>query len=244
LKRNPLLRNWEEYFACLSGGYIYFFLNSSDEEYFAYYYIKDCDIISNKENLLVITLKNSYGIVEIKFPNEEKMKKWMFHLNERIDEMKYAYNAKAKELDIINKSRKVDSELIYFGMEININNANIDLFNEHITDKAEKDYQCNFRCKKLFELKAKNLKFILNMREFDIILKLYLRDFILLDCFELKNDKSPKLLLKSVNNNHTNKDAKKSLLKQSLNTAENNDYKKKTYCSQGDNGKSYIYYRI
>ena len=48
-KKNEILLNWEEYYAVLSGGYIYFYLMPSDEEYFAYYYIKDTKLTETIE---------------------------------------------------------------------------------------------------------------------------------------------------------------------------------------------------
>jgi len=166
----------------------------------AYYYIKDCVILPHKEDNLIFSLKNNYGIIDLKFPNEEKMKKWLFHLNEMIDRMRYAYDAKAKELEIINKSRKIDSELVYFGMEINIKDAYIHLFNEEKINSIHPDSMNNSsKFKKLFELILQNLRFKMNLREFDSVLKLYIRDFIIFDYYNENDNKIPKLILKSQN---------------------------------------------
>jgi hypothetical protein len=44
LKKNPMYLNYEEYFATLSSGYIYFYKNMEDENYIGYYYLKDSQI--------------------------------------------------------------------------------------------------------------------------------------------------------------------------------------------------------
>ena len=203
LKKNQIYKNWEEYFACLTGGYIYFYVNSTDEDYYAYYYIKDCEIIFNNEEKLMITLKNIYGMIELKFQNEEKMKKWISHLNERIHEMKYSFDVKAKELNIINKNKKfIYNEMIYFGMELNINKVKIQLYQE---EKINTGYFENENLliqsksfNKVFDLTIKDFKILMNMKEYDIITNLSMNDFMLQDCNELEKNKKPKLMIKNV----------------------------------------------
>jgi hypothetical protein len=46
-KKNHLKQIYEEYFAVLSGGYIYFYKNVDDDDFSSYYYIKDATIVEN-----------------------------------------------------------------------------------------------------------------------------------------------------------------------------------------------------
>lgn len=48
-KKNNLKQIYDEYFAVLSGGYIYFYKNSEDDDFWSYYYIKDAIIVENKK---------------------------------------------------------------------------------------------------------------------------------------------------------------------------------------------------
>ena len=69
---------WQEYYGVLSGGYIYFYNSPSDDDFIGYYYIKDAELqVVNIHNDESILLKNIFGQVCLKFPNEQKKKSWI-----------------------------------------------------------------------------------------------------------------------------------------------------------------------
>ena len=82
LKKNYIYQYYEELYAYLSAGYIYFYKNINDKDYFGYYYIKDCEIILNKKIPLYCKLVNYYGTLEMKFPNNEIFNDWIKNLQE------------------------------------------------------------------------------------------------------------------------------------------------------------------
>jgi hypothetical protein len=158
-------------------------------------------------------------MIDIKLPNEKKMKNWIFHINQTLEEIKFSYDAKSKEIEILNKSRKTNEELIYFGMELNIIEAKIDLFsdknlfNKDLHRKFSYDISSNVDFKKLdkiFEFGAKNLSLILNMRDFDIFLRLRIYELFLFEFISdnklntnkdtIGDSKKAKLMLRSIKN--------------------------------------------
>jgi hypothetical protein len=157
LKKNHRFLNWEEYFGCLSGGYIYFYKSSQDEEYTDYFYIKDSKIEAPDDNPMEIILRNSFGTLDLKFPKEDKKKKWVKKLQEKINEMKIYY-------DTINKSSKensddnkqIDNNIFNFGIELTIANANFDIIDEESHIKNVEDERKNIK-KKSFIHKFKEI---------------------------------------------------------------------------------------
>ena len=115
---------WKEYYGVLSGGYIYFFQDVNDDNYVAYYYIKDTELIEESETLDdgktegYLKLKNPYGIIKVKFPNEQKKKNWLDNLRNRIFEMNTSYKVKKEQLIESKLKQSNDIKEIYFGARI------------------------------------------------------------------------------------------------------------------------------
>ena len=108
LKKNNFNKT-SEYFAVLSGGYIYFYKHVDDDNFEKYFFIKDAIISEkihnekNESNINIleytINLKNKYGNIDIILPNENKYKSWINGLKERINEMK-SYQETIQKPDI------------------------------------------------------------------------------------------------------------------------------------------------
>ena len=130
-KKNSLYLNYEDFFAVLASGYIYFYKSSEDDEYVGYYYLKDTKLNCENENMLIMKLTNQYGSVELKFPNDKKYKQWKTCINERILEMKMSSNDKEKEIDLEIHNQTVNPNLIYFGAEILLNTITCNLHTEN-----------------------------------------------------------------------------------------------------------------
>lgn len=134
MKKNQLYKNWEEYYAVLSGGYIYFYQHFQDDDYSGYYYIKDAELSHSQnddsiKDPLHLVIKNKYGIIEIKFINESKHKQWVNTLLSRITEMKSSFDVKNEEVIRKLENTKMDANDIFFGMEINVGKAKAILYN-------------------------------------------------------------------------------------------------------------------
>ena len=117
-KKNRIYLNYEEFFAVLASGYIYFYHSSEDDEYVGYYYLKDTQIEYSNNDPLIMKLSNVYGSVELKFPNKNKFEQWKKCLTERINEMKMSMYDKEKEIKSENINNKINPNLIYFGIDI------------------------------------------------------------------------------------------------------------------------------
>ena len=129
-KKNSIYLNYEEFFAVLASGYIYFYNSSDDDEYVGYYYLKDTQIDYSSSDPLVMKLSNIYGSVELKFPNEGKFQQWKKAITERITEMKVSSYDKEKEIDIENKKNKINPNLIYFGIDIVLRTIKCNLYQD------------------------------------------------------------------------------------------------------------------
>jgi len=79
LKKNWFNGVYEKYLAIISGGYIYFYKSSEDDEYNGYYYLKDSEVKSSLDSLIIL-LSNDSGSIELKFPNENKFKVYISDL--------------------------------------------------------------------------------------------------------------------------------------------------------------------
>lgn len=197
LRKNPRFLNWEEYFGCLSGGFIYFYKSSQDEEYSDYFYIKDSKIETPADKPMEIILQNSFGTLDIKFHKEDKKEKWVKKLQEKINEMKIYY-------DSINKlsneksedKKKIDNNLINFGIKINIVNANLDIIDEESNKgfvRNEKKnikieslihkFKENIEPKKLYSFTISNFNLELISKPFTTNVKLLIDNIKLIDNF-------------------------------------------------------------
>ena len=137
-KRNWLTGKYEKYLGVLSGGYIYFYKSSEDDEYNGYFYLKDSEVKSSVDSLIII-ISNESGSIELKFPNKEKFKKWDRSLKERIEEMKFSYEDKSQEITQEMSKQIIDPEEIYFRTEVNFKSLNLFLYtNEDINDMNNK----------------------------------------------------------------------------------------------------------
>ena len=131
LKKNPTYLNYEEYYANLSSGYIYFYKNLEDENYVGYYYLKDSKIKKNEDSLW-IKLTSIYGSIELKFPNLEDFNNWNKNINERLVEMRISSINKIKEIE--SEKNEGSSKVIYFGSEITFNKVYINLYDQNSKD--------------------------------------------------------------------------------------------------------------
>ncbi len=168
LKKNYIYQYYEEFYAYLSAGYIYFYKNINDKDYFGYYYIKDCEIILNKKIPLYCKLVNYYGTLEMKFPNNEIFNDWLKNLQERLREMKISSINKKKEINIELKEQTIKPKNIYFGSEIYFNKIICNLYNK----KSDIPFISG---------KVNNLKWLMYLREYDIDIKFSLDDIKLID---------------------------------------------------------------
>ena len=128
LKKNPIYFNYEEYYATLSSGYIYFYKNMDDENYIGYYYLKDSKINKNEDSLW-IKLTSIYGSIELKFENLEEFNNWNKCINTRLIEMKISSINKIKEIE--SEKSEGSPKVIYFGSEITFNKVYINLYEQN-----------------------------------------------------------------------------------------------------------------
>ena len=92
-KKNNLYFVWEEYYAVLANGYLYFYNNMEDEEYTGYFFLSNTVIDVGKKDSngnIYVSLRNKLGSIELMFKNESEMIQWRQCVNERINEMKIA----------------------------------------------------------------------------------------------------------------------------------------------------------
>ena len=159
LKKNWFTGVYEKYFAILSGGYIYFYKSTEDDEYNGYYYLKDSEVISTLDNLIIL-ISNDSGSIELKFPNKKKFKQWDIGLKERIEEMKFSYEDKTQEINDEEKKKVVDYEEIFFRTEINFKSLNCFLYiNDDLNDMNNNQ--------KIFTLSINEMSLTMNLREYD-----------------------------------------------------------------------------
>ena len=159
LKKNWFTGVYEKYLAVISGGYIYFYKSSDDDEYNGYYYLKDSEVKSTLDNLIIL-ISNDSGSIELKFPNEKKFKQWDRCLKERIEEIKFSYEDKTQEINEEENKKIVDLEEIYFRTEINFKSLNCFLYiNDDINDMNNKQ--------QIFTLTINEMNLAMNLREND-----------------------------------------------------------------------------
>jgi hypothetical protein len=147
MKKNMRFLYYEEFFAVLSGGFIYFYKHMDDEHFLSYFYIKEASLTVNKDTH-ELTLSNHYGVIELQFPSEDKLKQWTKALTERINEMKN-YTEPIEKIENIKQSFLDDksetttstlvkkdevkteyydiAEIIDFGLEVKITHVTANL---------------------------------------------------------------------------------------------------------------------
>lgn len=177
LKKNWMTLNWENFLAMVSGGYIYFYQTSEDEEYTGYFYLKDSTI---KPSIETLTMKvmNMFGTIEIKFQNEKKFKQWEKVLLERIEEMKTSYEEKSEEIGEELQKKKVDPYEIYFGAEITLRTVSVFLHQV----KEEKETE------NIFSIYIKELSATMLLRQYDTSMELSIQGIKIYDNMSTTQD--------------------------------------------------------
>ena len=159
LKKNWFNGVYEKYLAIISGGYIYFYKSRDDDEYKGYYYLKDSEVKSSLDSLIIL-ISNDSGSIELKFPNENKFKQWDRCLKERIEEMKFSYEDKTQDINEEENKKVVDLKEIYFRTEINFKSFNCFLYlNDDLNDMNNKQH--------IFTLSINEMSLTMNLREYD-----------------------------------------------------------------------------
>ena len=156
LRKNNYINIWQEYFAVLSGGYIYFYNKSDDVDYANFYYIKDAEIkttIDKENNDYIIELNNGNSQEILKFANERKQSIWLSSINERINEMKITFES--KEIELTQKKEKIekkyedDSSLldeVFFSMSLNLKNISLVFYggDKNLYENSDKIFNVSF----------------------------------------------------------------------------------------------------
>jgi hypothetical protein len=198
LKKNSRYLYYEDFFAVLSGGYIYFYKTVDDDEYLEYFYIKDSTVADRStEGIHEIHVSNKYGSIDLQFANEDKMKKWIKCITERVNEMKLNWeefdnttSVQTTQVDKKDKEEVIENKLdiIDIGVEINIRNVYVNLLDEN------KDFD------KIFTINLTDFYFLLFIREKDVSIHMSLHCLKIYD-EKYKNDPSFYEMLNSSNDN-------------------------------------------
>ena len=129
LKKN-YYKQYQQYYAVLSGGYIYFYSDNYEDDYIAYYHLKNC-VLKESENDLSFKLSSNSGNIELKLSDEASYFQWIRNIQVRIEEMEKTYNSQEKEkLYQKNLQVKENKKQKYFGAEINFKKVILKLHNE------------------------------------------------------------------------------------------------------------------
>ena len=160
LKKNHFYKKYQQYYAVLSGGYIYFYYDEAEPEYIAYFHLKNCTFQELEDNLCFKLISN-YGSIELKLFDQKSYDNWKKNINDRITEMKISY--KFQESEKINQENmqlmKENPKQIYFGAEINFNQVNVRLHNDDNNNSNKNNI--------FVIMNLSNLKALLSLRLFD-----------------------------------------------------------------------------
>ena len=131
LKKNQFYKKYQQYYAVLSGGYIYFYYDDNiNDEYIAYFHLKNC--IFQELDELSFKLSSNYGSIELKLSDKKIYDSWKNNIINRITEMKISY--KFQEDEQLNQKNlelmKENPKQIYFGAETNLKQVIIRLHND------------------------------------------------------------------------------------------------------------------
>ena len=156
LKKHQFYKKYQQYYAVLSGGYIYFYYDDNiEDEYIAYFHLKNC-IFQELEDDLCFKLNSNYGSIVLKLNDKKTYEDWKKNILDRITEMKISY--KFQENEKLNQENlqlmKENPKQIYFGAEINLKRVNINLHN----DEQNKIF---------VKINLSKIKALLNLRLFD-----------------------------------------------------------------------------
>ena len=160
LKKNHFYKKYQQYYAVLSGGYIYFYYDEVEPEYIAYFHLKNCAFQELEEDLS-FKLSSNYGSIELKLFDKKSYDNWKKNINDRITEMKISY--KFQESEKLNQQNmqlmKENPKQIYFGAEINFNEVNVKLHNDENNNSNKNNI--------FVIMNLSNLKALLSLRLFD-----------------------------------------------------------------------------
>ena len=191
LKKNDY-KKYQQYYAVLSGGYIYFYYDNDENDYIAYYHLKNCNL-KESDDELSFKLSSNSGSIELKLLDNKSYDEWKTNILDRITEMKISY--KFQESEKLNQEnlqlKKENGKQIYFGAEINFKTVNIKLYNE----KNEIFILANLS----------NLKANLALRLFDNELHMEMQSLTILDNLTQIKDFQTILTTEKKNNDRNNK---------------------------------------
>ena len=160
LKKNQFYKKYQQYYAVLSGGYIYFYYDVNiNDEYIAYFHLKNC--IFQELDELSFKLSSNYGSIELKVSDKKIYDSWKNNIINRITEMKISY--KFQEDEQLNQKNlelmKENPKQIYFGAETNLKQVIIRLHNDETNNNDKSNI--------FVVINLSNLKALLSLRLFD-----------------------------------------------------------------------------
>lgn len=165
-RKSKNVQQWHSYYAVLSGGYIYFFLNEDAKTPTNYFYIKDCSLedVYHLGVAQCIKLRNRYGECFLSCENEMELHFWKRSLHEQIIELE-SYKSVAK--DQVEDVRTANKQRIKLAFQISV--VNIIL--------------CNSQNRKVVEFELKRLSSEVIINPYDSVvnlslLALHIRDMI------------------------------------------------------------------
>ena len=175
LKKHRFYQKYQQYYAVLSGGYIYFYYDNIDDEYMAYFHLKNC-VFEGKDDNLSFKLISNYGSIELKLFDKKSYDDWKKNINDRITEMKITY--KFQENEKLNQENlqmmKENPKQIYFGAEIYFKEVNVKLHNEE-------NNNINNQNNVFITVNLSNLKALLSLRLFDSELNMEIQSLTAVD---------------------------------------------------------------
>ena len=196
--KKSIYKKYQQYYAVLSGGYIYFYYDNIVDDYFAYFHLKNCDFNELEEDFS-FKLSSNYGSIELKLFDKKSYDSWKKNIIDRITEMKISY--KFQEDEKLNQENmqlmKENPKQIFFGAEINFKEVNVRLHKEENNNKNIIFIIINLS----------NLKALLSLRLFDSELHMdiqsitvydnltQIKDFQTILTTEKKNAKNNKKIL-------------------------------------------------
>jgi hypothetical protein len=171
LKRNEVLNTWDEHYAVLSGGYLYFFKKLEDEKYSFFFNLNDAELIKEEElnnetgnKVSFYILSNKENTIDLMFPFEKKEIIWINALKESIYDMRTNYE---KENLILRKdSRKEYTEDIVFGANVKLRQIEVNLI-DHNSDREFTITLMNISLQVLSRTREHEAKFIIESLKID-----------------------------------------------------------------------------
>ena len=167
-----LSSQYKDYFAVISGGYIYFFNQVEDKDYESYFYIKNSkitivkdetfednvDYLREKNGNYEININNKYGNINLQFSSKNKMETFNKALLERMNEMNMGNDKEDNnQLQNVSVSNNTSQALIkMISLTSTIKTLKINFYND---DNTVKEYT--------FDIS--DMKFDGMIRQYDIV---------------------------------------------------------------------------